>query len=134
MGYTDNNDGISHKNKEMTEASLEKRRAALGEKLSQRNTVAEKEESPAMLKKAENYNKSSLAAGVRLSTDFLSAILVGGALGLAIDKLAGSAPWGLLLFLLLGFAAGIVNILRVMGRTVSYGAVHKKRQSTDSKQ
>ena len=32
-----------------------------------------------------------------------------------IDRLAGTSPWGLLVFLLLGFAAGVLNLIRAAG-------------------
>jgi ATP synthase protein I len=40
--------------------------------------------------------------------------LVGAAIGWALDKLLGITPWGLIVFLLLGFAAGVVNVVRAV--------------------
>lgn len=100
-------------------AALNARRAALGEKLS-RKRAKEPDKSPAAAG-GKGHDRSALAMGFRLSADFLSAILVGGVLGLALDKFAGISPWGLLIFLLLGFAAGVVNILRSLGQRAPYG-------------
>ena len=53
---------------------------------------------------------------LRLSTEFVSAILVGAAIGWAIDRFFGVAPWAMIVFLLLGFCAGVVNVLRSAGK------------------
>ena len=34
------------------------------------------------------------------------------ALGWGLDRLAGTSPWGLIGFLLLGFCAGVLNVVR----------------------
>lgn len=53
---------------------------------------------------------------MRLSTEFVAAILVGAALGWGIDRLVGSAPWGMIVFLMLGFCAGVLNVMRTAGK------------------
>jgi ATP synthase protein I len=53
---------------------------------------------------------------VRLASEFVGAVLVGAGIGWLIDRLAGSSPLGLIVFLLLGFAAGILNMARQAGR------------------
>jgi len=50
--------------------------------------------------------------GIRLASEFVAAIVVGAAIGWGLDKLAGTAPWGMIGFLLLGFAAGVLNVMR----------------------
>ena len=52
---------------------------------------------------------------MRLGADFVAGIVVGAALGLGFDRLFGTSPWGLMVFLLLGFAAGILSVLRTAG-------------------
>ena len=42
--------------------------------------------------------------------------IVGFVIGYTIDQLFGTSPWGMIVFLLLGFAAGVLNILRSAGR------------------
>ncbi len=49
---------------------------------------------------------------MRLSTEFVAAILVGAAIGWLLDQWLGIGPWGLIVFLLLGFVAGVLNVLR----------------------
>lgn len=48
----------------------------------------------------------------RLSSEFVGGILAGGGLGWLIDYALGTSPLGMIVFLLLGFAAGVVNVIR----------------------
>ena len=57
---------------------------------------------------------SGMARGMRIGTEFIAAILVGAAIGYAIDLGLGTRPWGLLIMFLVGFAAGILNVTRVV--------------------
>ena len=57
-------------------------------------------------------DRSGMSLGLRMASEFASAILVGGLLGYGIDFLAKTSPWALLVGLALGFAAGTVNIVR----------------------
>jgi ATP synthase protein I len=61
-------------------------------------------------------NSAGFAWAFRLASEFVAGILVGAALGWALDKVAGTSPWGLIVLLLLGFAAGVVNVIRVSSR------------------
>lgn len=58
---------------------------------------------------------TNLARALRLSSEFIAGILVGSFIGWLIDYFAGTSPWGLIIFLLLGFAAGTLNALRSAG-------------------
>jgi ATP synthase protein I len=58
-------------------------------------------------------DRSGLSLGLRMASEFASGILVGGLLGYGIDHLAKTAPWGLLAGLVLGLAAGTLNLVRV---------------------
>ena len=51
----------------------------------------------------------------KLSSEFISAILVGTIMGYGIDWLLGTLPFAMILFLLLGFVAGVMNVLRSAG-------------------
>jgi ATP synthase protein I len=42
-------------------------------------------------------------------------VIVGALLGYLFDRFAGTAPWGMIVFLLLGFCAGVLNVLRSTG-------------------
>ncbi|WP_336294042.1 AtpZ/AtpI family protein [Bartonella sp. CB169] len=63
--------------------------------------------------------RGGVARAIKLSSEFLASIIVGVVLGFGFDKLAGSLPWGLVFFIFLGFAAGVLNILRSVGYVAS---------------
>ena len=48
----------------------------------------------------------------RLAAEFMAAIIVGAGLGYGIDLVAGTKPWAMIIFLLVGFAAGVLNVVR----------------------
>jgi ATP synthase protein I len=48
----------------------------------------------------------------RLSSEFVGGVLAGGGLGWLMDHFLGTSPLGMIVFLLLGFAAGVVNVIR----------------------
>jgi ATP synthase protein I len=50
--------------------------------------------------------------GFRLGSEFVAAIVVGALLGWGVDSLFGTTPWGMIILLLLGFAAGVLNVVR----------------------
>ena len=58
---------------------------------------------------------SGYAAALKHSSEFIAGILVGAAIGWVIDRAIGTTPWGLIIFLLLGFCAGILSVLRSAG-------------------
>jgi len=58
---------------------------------------------------------SAIARGFRLSTELVAGVLVGALIGWLIDRGLGISPWGMIVFLLLGFAAGVLNVMRVAG-------------------
>ncbi|MGE5513452.1 MAG: AtpZ/AtpI family protein [Bacteroidota bacterium] len=53
-----------------------------------------------------------MAYGFRMSSELVAAILVGGIIGYVLDRWLGTTPWLFLVFFVLGFAAGILNLLR----------------------
>lgn len=60
----------------------------------------------------EASRASAMARGFRLSSELMAGVLVGALIGWAIDRLFATSPFGLIVFFLLGFAAGIVNVVR----------------------
>jgi len=52
---------------------------------------------------------------LKMSSEFIAAVAVGAGLGWLLDSVAGTSPWGLIVLLLLGFAAGVLNVLRSAG-------------------
>ena len=88
---------------------LSRRRADLERRLAEREERQETSRStPA--------SRSDLARGLKLSSEFIAGVVVGALLGFLFDRLLGTSPFGLIVFLLLGFGAGILNVLRETGQ------------------
>jgi ATP synthase protein I len=71
---------------------------------------------------------SGYARGFRLSSELVAGVVVGAGLGWGLDRLLGIAPWGLIVFLLLGFAAGVLNVMRSAGVVASPGLDDRLRK------
>ncbi|MEW6257068.1 MAG: AtpZ/AtpI family protein [Pseudomonadota bacterium] len=63
----------------------------------------------------DTSSSSGMALAFRLGSEFVAGVLVGAAIGWGIDQMFGLAPWGILVFTLLGFGAGITNMMRAAG-------------------
>jgi ATP synthase protein I len=59
--------------------------------------------------------RSAMALGFRLSSDLVAGVVVGAAIGWGVDRWLSTSPFGLIVFLLLGFTAGVVNVVRSAG-------------------
>jgi ATP synthase protein I len=59
---------------------------------------------------------SAMAKAMRLSTELIGGIVVGGAIGWFLDKWLGTWPWLFILFFMLGSAAGIMNVVRTASK------------------
>ena len=77
----------------------------------ERSERAESAKPPTSLQDASAY-----ARGYKLVSEFAAGTLVGGLIGYGIDWLFGTLPFGLIIFLLLGFGAGILNMARAANR------------------
>jgi ATP synthase protein I len=93
-----------------SEAVLSARLKRLGERLEQASRPSETGSGP-----RQTTDTSAFARGFRLSTELVAGVLVGAGLGWLLDRWLGTTPWGLILFLLLGFAAGVLNVMRAAG-------------------
>ena len=96
------------------EAALSARLQRLGERLDQQRAGRQGEAGPSAGPQSGS-NPSALARGFRLSTELVAGVLVGAFIGWALDRWLGSSPWGMIVFLLLGFAAGVINVIRAAG-------------------
>ncbi|WP_051279253.1 AtpZ/AtpI family protein [Hellea balneolensis] len=57
-------------------------------------------------------DRSGIGAGLKYASEFSAAVIVGAFLGYGVDKLTDSGPWGMIAGLLLGFGAGVLNVVR----------------------
>ena len=74
-------------------------------------------------------SNNGMAYAVKLSSEFIAGIIVGAGIGWLIDKALGTSPFALIIFLILGFCAGILSILRNAGLI----AVSKSERGFDVK-
>ena len=105
---------------------LERRRRELEASLATRlpNRLEEKDDAKAG--SAAGYGQA-----LKLSSEFIAGVVVGAGLGWIIDRQAGTSPWGLIVFLLLGFGAGVLNVLRSAGAVAEFGQGEKPRRDRD---
>jgi ATP synthase protein I len=92
------------------DAALSTRLQRLGERLAQANQPSENGSGP-----RGTADTSAFARGFRLSTELVGGVLAGAVIGWLLDRWLGISPWGLIVFLLLGFAAGVLNVMRAAG-------------------
>lgn len=52
----------------------------------------------------------------KIAIELVVGVLFGGLIGWALDRYLGSQPWLLILFLVLGFVAGMMNVVRTARR------------------
>jgi ATP synthase protein I len=108
------NDARNDGNRSQTaeEAALSARLRHLGDQLGQQGAGAPPENVHGTQSAGD---RSGMARGLRMSTELVAGVVVGGAFGWAIDRLLGISPWAFIVFLLLGFVAGILNVMRSAG-------------------
>jgi len=104
-------DGSKNGDRPNEEADLSARLQRLGERLDRQPGTSRKVESGPSSKS----DPSAIARGFRLSTELVGGVAVGAFIGWALDRWLGISPWGMIVFLLLGFAAGVVNVMRAAG-------------------
>lgn len=62
-------------------------------------------------------NSNSNDKDNRPGADFLATVIAGGIVGYLVDRFAGTMPWGLIAFIILGFIAGVVKANKAMNNT-----------------
>jgi ATP synthase protein I len=102
-----------NRNKQTDEAALSARLQRLSEGLGHARDRAGRSSAGAGADRATTA--SGYARGFRLSSELVAGVVVGAAIGWLIDRWLGVSPWGLMIFLLLGFAAGVLNVMRSAG-------------------
>jgi ATP synthase protein I len=58
---------------------------------------------------------SAMALGFRLSSELIAGVAVGAATGWGFDRLLSTSPFGFIVLTLLGFVAGVFNVVRSAG-------------------
>jgi ATP synthase protein I len=112
-------DEQSRRARDAESAALDARLRRLGERL---GAIAPKpKDVDARPASGPAGSSSNLARALRLSSEFVAGIVVGGFIGWLLDRLTGWSPWGLIVFLMLGFAAGTLNAMRSAGLIAKQG-------------
>ncbi len=93
--------------------------------MSQEPSPPSLDELDARLRKAKQARRSetpeqaptaNLGLALRVGVEMVAAAAVGGGLGWLLDQWLGTRPWLLVVFLVLGFAAGMLNAYRAAMR------------------
>lgn len=91
----------------------------LGEKL--REVQESRKTKKGIDRSHDEMPNNGLGIGLRIGTELLVGVMVGLAIGWFIDRQFGTEPWGLLIFFVLGFSAGILNVVRVANQATTIG-------------
>ena len=94
-------------------AAFEGRISDLGERLGK---VKAQHQTDAQADLDAEMRGRGMAYGMRMAAELVGAVIVGGAIGWGLDRWFGSTPWLFLLFFVLGFAAGVLNVVRAYER------------------
>ena len=116
------NGGEDRKPGSADDADLSARLKSLDARISQAS-VHRAESEP---RTRQSSNSSALGQAFRLSAEFVAGVFAGGILGWIVDRLFGTSPWGLIVCLILGFCAGMLNLMRAAG-VVKPGKYDEKR-------
>lgn len=109
---TQSSDGTPAPNDPETDDDLAARRERLSRELKRRSDLKEAEDAGTRKPRSD---ASGLARALRVSSEFVAGVIAGGVVGWIFDHFLGTQPWGMIVFLLLGFAAGTMNVMRSAG-------------------
>ena len=98
------------------EAALSARLGSLDNRLSEiRDSRKIRTDQPGTESGDRAARASGMALGFRLSSELVAGVVVGAGIGWGFDRLLSTSPFGFIVFLLLGFVAGVVNVVRSAG-------------------
>ncbi|WP_201837926.1 AtpZ/AtpI family protein [Microvirga zambiensis] len=109
------NGGNERKPDSTDDADLSARLKSLDARISQASAQRAESEPRAR----PTSDSSALGQAFRLSAEFVAGVAAGGILGWLVDRLFGTSPWGLIICLILGFCAGMLNLMRAAGMVKS---------------
>jgi ATP synthase protein I len=116
MAEGTNDQSSGNRDKSPDEAALSARLGSLDQRLSEiRGSRKIGTDQSGNEQDTAQARASAMAIGLRLSSELVAGVLVGAALGWGFDRLLSTSPWGLIVFLLLGFTAGVINVMRSAG-------------------
>jgi ATP synthase protein I len=115
QGTNDGEEGNGNKSSS-DEAALSARLGSLDHRLSEiRDSRRTRIEQPGDGSENGAARASAMARGFKLSSELIAGVVVGALIGWGFDRLLSTSPFGLIVFFLLGFAAGVLNVIRSAG-------------------
>jgi ATP synthase protein I len=113
---TDEDGNGSRDRSSSDEAALSARLGSLGRRLSEiRGSRKIETDQPGAGGGDGAASASAMALGFRLSSELIAGVAVGALIGWGFDRLLSTSPFGLIVFVLVGFVAGVVNVIRSAG-------------------
>ncbi|WP_122406352.1 MULTISPECIES: AtpZ/AtpI family protein [Bradyrhizobium] len=107
--------GNGDRDRSPEEAALSERLGSLDQRLSEIRDRRTRTEQPAGDEGDRAARASAMALGFRLSSELIAGVIVGAGIGWGFDRLLSTSPFGFIVFTLLGFVAGVVNVVRSAG-------------------
>src|SRR6202790_2803319 len=115
-GGTNDHGNGSRDQSSSDEAALSARLGSLDNRLSEiRDSRKIRTDQPGTESGDRAARASGMALGFRLSSELVAGVVVGAGIGWGFDRLLSTSPFGFIVFLLLGFVAGVVNVVRSAG-------------------
>jgi ATP synthase protein I len=93
--------------------AFKKRASDLGARLEKVKAEARAKRGP---EPGDRARGAAMGQAMKIAIELVVGIAVGGFIGKILDDQFGTAPWLLIVFLMLGFAAGLMNIIRTARR------------------
>jgi ATP synthase protein I len=93
--------------------AFKKRASDLGARLEKVKAEARAKRGP---EPGDRARGAAMGQAMKIAIELVVGIAVGGFIGKILDDQFGTAPWLLIVFLMLGFAAGLMNIVRTARR------------------
>lgn len=90
-------------------AAFERRIAGLDKRL---GDVKSRDAAENKASRDRRASSRGMAYGLRMASELVAAVLVGGLIGFGLDHWLGTTPWLFLPLVILGFVAGVRSVLR----------------------
>ncbi|WP_138468152.1 AtpZ/AtpI family protein [Poseidonocella sp. HB161398] len=102
--------------------------------LEERLDALRQKQAPAGRKGGDKYSQANIAW--TMVTELVAGLAIGCGIGMGLDAILGTRPWLLVLFTLLGFAAGVKTMMHTAGevqkeKQAAKAAEARKHGSTD---
>jgi ATP synthase protein I len=102
--------------------------------IERRLSEARAREDATPLRRPMDKGVSGLGLGMRLAVDLAAGTAIGVGIGWGLDRWLGTKPWMVIVFSVLGWVAGVMNVYRTvrgMDETVGFAAAARRQDKTD---